>query len=187
MCADMKYAIQLFEEALLWLQMDYRHFRFFTERDIEWKLQLHLLEEIDIQHLPLNVFENHKMPNNKRVDLAILERSTGSILFVAELKYEPDGERPDIYQGKFPKVSWGSEKNYGVVQDINRIDNWIKDGSSDSGYAVFIDEGGYYSKHKEKYKAPAGSTWDYNWGESPVLGKTMAMLSFKRQSNMVGA
>ena len=170
-------AFQLFEETIMWLTANYRHFRFFTERDIVWMLQLHLLEEIERQRLPLKVFDNHKMPNKTQVDLAILEQGTGSILVVAELKYEPDHNRADISPGKFPKVFWDSEKNHGVVQDINRIVNLVKSGYSEVGYVTFIDEGGHHSGRE----APNESIWDDSWGKSPYSEKTMAVLLFKQQ------
>jgi hypothetical protein len=176
MCAE-KRAIQLFDEAILWLKSNYGHFRFFTERDIVWTLQLHLLEDIEKQRLTLMVFENHKMPNNTHIDLAILEQGTGAMLVGVELKYEPDHARTDIFPGKFPKVFWNSERNHGVVQDVERIDNLIDNGNSVLGFVLFIDEG----RHHSWRKAPKGSIWDYSWGKSPYSEKTMAILNFKRK------
>jgi len=175
----MNSAFQLFEEAIMWLKANYRNFRFFNERDIVWTLQLHLLEQIESQHLPLKVFDNHKMQNKTQVDLAILEQGDGSILFVVELKYEPDHSRTDVSAGKlFPsKVFWDSNRNHGVVQDIDRIVNLIKGGYSEVGYVAFIDEGGHHSWRK----APNKSMWDGSWGKSPYSEKTMAVLIFKQQ------
>jgi hypothetical protein len=170
---------QLFEEAIMWLRANYSHFRFFTERDIVWTLQLHLSEEIERQYLPLRVFDNHKMPNKTQVDLAILEQGAGSILVVAELKYEPDHNRTDISARKLSpsKVFWDSDRNNGVVQDIGRIVNLIKGGYSEVGYVLFIDEGGHHSWRE----APNESIWDGSWGKSPYSEKTIAVLRFKRQ------
>lgn len=172
-------AARLYEDAINWLQHNYSSYRFFAERDIVWTLQLHLLREIERQHLHLKVFDNHKMPNKTQVDLAILEQSAGSVLFVAELKYEPDHARVDIYPGKLrpSKVFWDSKRNHGVVQDINRIETLIDRGLSEVGYVTFIDEGGHHACHEE----PKGSIWDYDWGKSPYSENTMAVLLFKRQ------
>lgn len=175
----MKSASQLFEEAVQWLKDNYKTYRFFTERDIVWTLQLHLLEEINKQHLPLNVSDNQKMQNKTLVDLAILEQNTGSIPLVAELKYEPDHARVDISPGKLSpsKVFWDSERNHGVVQDIHRIENLIENGHSEVGYVLFIDEGGHHSWRK----APSGSTWEYSWGESPYSRNDISVLKLKLQ------
>ena len=173
-------AAEMFENTISWLKEHYKDYRFLTERDIVWTLQLHLLGEMERQHLTLKVFDNHKMPNKTQVDLAILEQNAGSIpLVVAELKYEPDHTRVDISPGKLSpsKVFWDSERNHGVVQDINRIVNLINGGYSDVGYVVFIDEGGHNSWREE----PKGSIWDDSWGKSPYSEKTMAVLLFKRQ------
>lgn len=172
-------AARLYEDAINWLQRNYSSYRFFAERDIVWTLQLHLLREIERQHLHLKVFDNHKMPNKTQVDLAILEQSAGSVLFVAELKYEPDHARADISSGKLSpsKVFWDSEMNHGVVQDINRIETLIDRGFSEVGYVTFIDEGGHHACHEE----PKGSIWNYDWGKSPYSENTMAVLLFKRQ------
>jgi hypothetical protein len=103
----------------------------------------------------------------------------GSILVVAELKYEPDHARTDISRGKLSpsKVFWDSDRNHGVVQDINRIVSLIRSGYSEVGYVTFIDEGGHHSWRD----APNGSIWDDTWGKSPYSEKTMAVLLFKQQ------
>jgi len=179
MSAQTETSARLFEEAVMWLKANYRYFRFFTERDIVWTLQLHLLEEIERQRLPLRVFDNHKMPNKRQVDLALLDRGTGSVHVAVELKYEPDHARTDISAGKLSpsKAFWDSNRNRGVVQDIDRIVNLIKSGHSKVGYVIFIDEGGHHSWREP----PNDSIWDDSWGKSPYSGNTMAVLLFKQQ------
>ena len=169
---------RLYENTINWLQQNYSSYRFFTERDIVWTLQLHLLQEIERRHIHLHVFDNYRMPNRVLVDLALTEKNTDSVLVVAEIKYEPDHSRVDISRGKLSpsKVFWDSQGS-GVIQDINRIETLIDRGFSGVGYVTFIDEGGHHSWRQE----PQGSIWDYNWGTSPYSENTMAVLLFKRQ------
>jgi len=172
-------AFQLFEETTLWLKENYNNFHFFTERDIVWTVQLHLLEEIERQHLLLEVFDNHKMLNRTQVDLAIIRQNDGSIPLVAEFKYEPDHSRVDISRGKLTpsKVFWNSQRNHGVVQDYERIVNLVDSGLSEAGYVFFIDEGGHHSWRD----APTGCIWIHDWGKSPYSESNITVLIFKLQ------
>jgi len=169
-------ATDMFERAVKWLAQHYSSYHFFTERDIEWTLQLHLLQEIKERKLDLAVFEKHRMPNRKQVDLAVVEHATGSVLCVVELKYEPDHARGDIFPGKFPKIFWNSRKNHGVIQDIDRIGTFVESGACEVGYCLFIDEGRYHRERGE----PKNSMW-VDWGRSPYSESTVAALLFKQE------
>jgi hypothetical protein len=171
-------AAKLYEDTVNWLLHNYSAHRFFTERDIVWTIQLHLLQEIERRRLYLQVFDNHKMPNKIQVDLVLVEPSNSSALVVAELKYEPDHARVDISPGKLhpSKVFWDSP-NSGVVQDISRIETLIDGGLSEAGYVTLIDEGGHHSWREE----PRGSIWDRDCGKSPYSDNRIAALLFKRQ------
>jgi hypothetical protein len=179
----MKSAPQLFEDTIFWLKENYKHFRFFTERDIVWTVQLQLLEEIEKQHLLLEVFDNQKMQNRTQVDLAIIVQNNGSIPLVAEFKYEPDHSRVDISRGKLTpsKVFWDSQRNHGVVQDYERIVNLVDSGLSEAGYVLFIDEGG----HHVWRNAPTGCIWSHDWGKSPYSENNISVLYFKLQREAV--
>jgi hypothetical protein len=170
-------AFQLFEEAILWLKNNYGQYHFFTERDIVWMLQLHLIEEIQKQNLSLQVFDNHKVRSGIQVDLAIVSRSDGSVPLVAELKYEPDHRRVDISHGKLnpSKVFWDSEKNHGVVQDYKRIVGLVDSSLTYAGFVLFIDEGGHHAWRD----APTGCIWCHDWGKSPYSDNEIAALFFK--------
>lgn len=170
-------AAELYEGTINWLQYTYSFYRFFTERDIVWTLQLHLVQEIERRHLHLKVFDNHKMPNQTLVDLAIIEEFTGSMLLVSELKYA-DHARTDISPGKLrpSKVFWDSERNHGVVQDVKRIKRLIELGLSEAGYVTFIDEGGHHGWHEE----PSNCIWS-DWGKSPYSDNTTTTLLLKCQ------
>ena len=170
-------ADRLFEEAVNWLQQHYSFWQFFTERDIEWTLQLHLLREIEEKRLgqDLAVFQNHKMRDGqKKVDLAIVERRTGFVLCAAELKYEPDHARGevDIPRKKLDPsvVFWDN----GVVQDIEKMKTFVADDYCQVGHVLFIDEGA----HHRCRKGPKESEW-FNWGGSRYSENTIAALRFK--------
>ena len=82
-------------------------------------------------------------------DLAILDRG-GKIKVAAEFKYEPDHRRQDILRQKLPLVGWKD-----MEKDIARIRTFVEPGVIESGYTVFIDEGGYF-RHRD---AHLGSNW----------------------------
>lgn len=180
MNVDLKDVIKIFEEAVRWLQINYITFNFFHERDIEWTLQTHLIEEIKKRNIPLNVNFNYRMPNKDLVDIVLQELETNHIYLAVELKYEPDHKRVDIAPGKLipSKVFWDSERNHGVIQDIKRIDEIIKNRYCDVGYVVFIDEGSHHSLNK----APDGCIWDnIGWGKSRYSDNKISVLVYKRR------
>lgn len=151
-------ATELFENAITWLQGCYADFRFFTERDIVWTVQLHIYREIEKQGLPYRVFNDHTILPRIRSDLAILKGD--SIEVAAEFKYEPDHNRRadrggDIWQSKFPVAVWAEVKN-----DIHRVHNFVELGKSKAAYSILIDEGGHFHWHD----APPRSEW-IDWGQ----------------------
>ena len=68
--------MELFRDALSWLEQNYQRFHFFVERDVVWTLQKHLLNSIEQEDLPYRVFHGHSVLPSKReslsADLAIL-------------------------------------------------------------------------------------------------------------------
>lgn len=167
-------AAKLFESAMEWLQKNYRNYRFFTERDIVWTLQTHIMKLIGRQRLDYQVFNNYSLSSNKSnkhsrvsTDLAII--SPNGVEVAAEFKYEPSHDRKDkdIKRGKFPVVSW-DDPNWSVVKDVKRIREYTEKGWVRIAYSIFIDEGSYFSKKK---KPPHGSEWR-DWGsgvgQSPI-------------------
>jgi hypothetical protein len=152
-------AAELLENSIAWLKEHYGEFRFFAERDVVWMLQLQLLKEIEHQHLPYRVFNDHGLFPRIRTDLAILH-TDDSVEAAVEVKYEPSHDRNanrggDIWQSKLPVASWTE-----IKKDMQRVHNFVKHGKAKAAYSILIDEGGYFSRHT----APPGSEW-LNWGE----------------------
>ena len=151
-------AAELFESTIKWLRENYKKFKFFTERDVVWTVQTHIMEELKNNYLPYRVFNDHRIPSSRRsrrrTDLAILDESSCSIEVAVEFKYEPSHSRKgkDIFEGKFPVVAWG--KN-GIATDMQRIRKYLADRTSKIAYLVFIDEGGCFQKRTP----PCGSEW----------------------------
>ena len=114
---------ELFESTLRWLRDHYTDFRFFTERDVVWTVQLKILKEIERLGLPYSVFNDHTITKNRRTDLAILNGD--SIEVAAEFKYEPSHDRRadwggDIWRTKFPVVDWKE-----VGKDVQRVRDYV--------------------------------------------------------------
>ena len=159
----MESGIELFENALAWLRDNYGRFRFFTERDIVWTVQNHIIELIGEQNLPYRVFHNFpvSLPGKRQslcTDLAILNQDD-SVEVAIEFKYEPSHLRKDIWPTKFPVVFWDKE---GVGKDIERINEFVdkfvaKDKvGARTAYLIFIDEGGYFKRRNPH----PGSKWE---------------------------
>lgn len=176
----MKSATQLFEEAILWLRANYKNYRFFTERDLVWTIQTHLIIAIEEEKLPFKVMNDYPILRGKRrslcVDIAILDFEEHPEL-VAEFKYEPAHKREDIPPSKFPVVFW----NEGILKDIERIHTFTSsdftgDRTAKVAYALFIDEGSHF-KQKEP---PPGSSWE-DWNISILPPHHVSVLWSKVQ------
>lgn len=158
-------AVGLFENAILWLQENYGHFRFFAERDIVWTVQTHIIKLIEQQNLTCRIFHNFPVLPGKTADLAIL-RQDNSIEVAAEFKYEPSHGRKftDILPTKFPVVFWED----GVGKDMERISEFVSKGRAEVAYLIFIDEGGYF-----RWREPfSGSEWiDWRNGVSVLWAR----------------
>lgn len=85
-------AAGLFENAISWLRKNYKDYRFFTERDIVWTVQTHIIKLIEKQNLAHCIFHNFPVIPRKTTDLAIL-RQDNSVEVAAEFKYEPSHGR----------------------------------------------------------------------------------------------
>lgn len=150
----------LFLQTLDWLQTNYGRFRFFTERDVVWTVQLRLLQTIADQNLPLQVFNDYGLlPGKNRslsADLVILDEAANPLVAI-EFKYEPSHQRTDIPQKKLKDdiVFW--EKD-GVKKDIDRIQEFARE-VCPSAYAILVDEGGRFRRRTPH----PGSEWR-QWG-----------------------
>ena len=143
---DMK-AAWLFEGSLEWLRNRYPSYRFFTERDIVWTVQMHISQEIDRLGLPYQVFNDHTIMGRKQTDLAILDGE--DIEVAAEFKYEPSHARKadrggDIWPSKFPVVVWAGERS--VEEDVQRVHQYVEQQNAKVAYSIFIDEGSYFRR-----------------------------------------
>lgn len=142
----------LFERTFSWLQEHYTEFRFFTERDVVWTVQNHLIDLIRMTGIQSRVYNDYPMLPGQRADIAIVEN--GMVDVAVEFKYEPSHLRGgvDILPSKFPVVFWDRDD---VGKDVDRIREFVRQGKARVGYSVFIDEGGYF-----RYRPPhPGSHW----------------------------
>ena len=158
-------AAELFENAISWLREYYRDYKFFTERDIVWTVQTHIIKLIEQQELAYRVFHNFPVVPGKTADLGIL-RQDNHVEVAAEFKYEPSHSRKfsDILPTKLPVVFWDD----GVGKDMERIREFVNKGRADVAYLVFIDEGGYFNR-REPF---SGSEWiDWENGVSVLLAR----------------
>lgn len=136
-------AAKLFESAMHWLRDHYTNYRFFTERDIVWTVQLRLLAEIESRELPFRVFNDYTMSPGIRTDIAILEGD--AVAVAAEFKYEPDSGRSsnrggDIWHSKLPVVIWTEAE-----KDVERAQSYAAQGRTGAAYSIVIDEGGRHN------------------------------------------
>ncbi len=156
-------ATELFEEALRWLQREYKEYKFFAERDIVWTVQLRILQEIERAGLSYRVFNDHTMWRGVRADLAILDGD--SVEVAAEFKYEPSHDRRadrggDIWPSKLdPSVVFWRGKDGSVEKDVQRVRDYVEQGKATAAYSVFIDEGGRFN-----WRDPHPGTEWIDWG-----------------------
>ena len=114
-------AIELFESTIEWLRSQYAGYRFFTERDVVWTIQLRMLEEIERTHLPYRVVNEYRL-GGPRADLVVL--AGGSVEVAVEFKYEPSHARKadrggDIWSSKLdPSAVFWSDPSGSVIGDI---------------------------------------------------------------------
>jgi len=177
----MKSTTKLFEEAILWLRANYINYCFFTERDVVWTIQTHLIKVIEKGKLPHKVMNDYPILRSKRrslcADIAILGQDELPEL-VVEFKYEPAHKREDMPRSKFPVVFW----NEGILKDIERIHTFTSrdltgDRTAKVAYALFIDEGSHF-KQKEP---PPGSRWK-DWNISVISPHHVSVLWSKAES-----
>lgn len=150
-------AAELFESAMHWLRDHYTDYRFFTERDIVWTVQLRLHLEIESRGLPFRVFNDYTMTSGGSADIVILEGD--DVAVAVEFKYEPDHSRStdrggDIPKGKFDVVTWRAVEN-----DVLKTQGYVEQRAAKVAYAVFIDEGGWGRRRP----IPDGCEWR-DWG-----------------------
>ena len=153
-----------------WLRENYSEYRFFTERDVVWTVQLKIEEVIRTERLPYRLFNDYSLAPRVRADLVLLDPD-GSTAVVAELKYEPSHDRKsnyggDIWYKKFPVVFW-NDPSGSVGKDVIRVREFVEKGWANAGYSVFVDEGSYFS-WREPFE---GTKWlDWGGGVSVLWG-----------------
>lgn len=142
----------VFLEALDWLRDTYRQHRFFKERDVEAVLQARMTELFEERRSDLRVYENHRVPG-KQLDLAVVDRGKPTtVLLGIELKYEPDPKRAgaDI-RGDTAKLPVCLREE--IARDIAEIQRCATEGLIRAGYALLLDEGGYW---RDRRTPPSG-------------------------------
>ena len=155
-------ATDLFEDVMEWLREHYSEYRFFTERDVVWTVQMEIGRVIRAEGLPYHVFNDYRVAPRVRADLVITDPNA-RIEVAAEFKYEPSHNRKvrlggDIMDGKFPVVFW-NDPSGSVGKDVVRVRDFVRNGWAQSGYSVFVDEGSYFS-WREPFE---GAKW-LDWG-----------------------
>ena len=167
-------ATELFESTIEWLRSQYAGYRFFTERDVVWTIQLRMLEEIERRRLPYRVVNEYKL-GGPRADLVVL--AGGSVEVAAEFKYEPSHDRKsdrggDIWSSKLdPSAVFWNDPNGSVTKDIRRVQEYVEQGKAKAAYSIFIDEGGCFRWRG----SPHGSKWiDWHGGISVLWSKVHA-------------
>ena len=151
-------AAKLFESAMHWLRQHYADYRFFTERDIVWTVQLRLLAEIESRGLPFRVFHEYTMPSGDRADIVIFERD--EVAVAVELKYEPDHARSADRGGDIPKSKFDVVARKEVETDVLKAQKYVRQKAAKVAYAVLIDEGGWHRRRL----TPDGCEWQ-DWGD----------------------
>ncbi|MXZ59353.1 MAG: hypothetical protein F4228_14070 [Acidobacteria bacterium] len=146
----------LFFDVLDWLRNTYRTHRFFTERDVVWTVQKRLLHEAASRNLHYRVFHNDRMTKGEAksapADLVLVDPEDRAHLAI-EFKYEPDHQRvrKEFPASKFPVVDWKE-----VTTDIERVQEFVREGFTLRAVSVFVDEGGHFRRRP----APRGSRWE---------------------------
>jgi hypothetical protein len=159
----------VFLQTLDWLRDTYREHRFFKERDVEAALQARMNELFEERRSDWRVYENHKVPG-KQLDLAVVNRRRPSAVALAvELKYEPDHLRAGADMrgdtAKFP-VCFAEE----IARDVESIRRCGAEGLIDVGYALLLDEGGYW---RTRQTPPSGDC--RLWGSDTETRKAPAV------------
>lgn len=154
-------------DALDWLRESYREHRFFKERDVEAALQQRMTELFTERRSAWCVIENYKT-----IDIAVVDRNEpGPIAVGAEIKYEPDhlrpGEEARRKTGKHPVTDWPD-----IAKDHDKLRSLVADGSVAVGYALLVDEGGYFRRSKTP---PPFGEWQV-WGDDSARKMAPALL-----------
>lgn len=156
-------------EALEWLKATYREHRFFKERDVEAVLQARMTELFEERRVDWRVYENHRV-SGKRLDLAVADRHRpADVMLGIELKYEPEHARAggDI-RGDTEKLPVCLREE--LIRDVQQVQRCVKDGLIKAGYALLLDEGGYW---RYRQKPPPGTC--QLWGKDTIARKAPAL------------
>jgi hypothetical protein len=101
----------------------YAEHDFHYERDIVWTMQRQLKKTLSQSGRRRTVFTEYPMRKGARrsccTDLAILENDEAGL--VAEFKYEPAHDRPDILTKRLPVVVWRE-----FLNDITRMQEYVE-------------------------------------------------------------
>lgn len=162
--AGLPSAEKVFKDALDWLAATYPKHGFSVERDLVWTLQRRLLRMIRKDGILWRVFNDYPMLSGPHralsADLVIVDEAKG-VLLAAEFKFEPNHERHDISEGKFPVCVWKD-----IEKDCLRVNEFVAQGKAHIAYAILIDEGGYF-----RGRTPSlAQTWSRWRGDGPDNG-----------------
>lgn len=131
----MSAALDAFDIAVNRLGERYEMTIFYTERDLVFWVQTEMVSVLATRQPTLRVFNDYKMADRLRADLAVVDTATDTVLLAVEFKYEPDRARDDIPAGKFPVTAWSE-----IKRDIERVRAFVTSGQASEGVAVLIDE-----------------------------------------------
>ncbi len=135
----MSAALDAFDIAVNRLSERYEMTIFYTERDLVFWVQTEMVSVLATRQPTFRVFNDYKMADRLRADLAVVDIATDTVLLAVEFKYEPDRARDDIPAGKFPVTAWSA-----IKKDTERVRAFVTSGQAGQGVAVLIDEDGRY-------------------------------------------
>jgi len=147
---------------------------FYTERDLVFWVQTEMVSVLATRQPTLRVFNDYKMPDRLRADLAVVDSATDTdtVLLAVEFKYEPDRARDDIPAGKFPVTAWSE-----IKKDIERVRAFVVTGQAPQAVAVLVDEGGRYAGRASSEFGSASELGTFN---APGSSATAWIVRFDR-------
>lgn len=171
------HAMQLIEDALVWLKDNYDDHLCWNEADMERVIWDRLRRQIKERGLPLSIRSQPRIYFAKDYympDLALFD-AAGNVLTVLEIKYEPAPSRPGIPSGA--KITTLSHLIPGMSPrtDIEKITRCVRESKAETGYFIFIDEDSHHLSRNRHLDLPAGTAW-IEWQIKTKLGHSPSIL-----------
>lgn len=169
---------KIFSIALEKLKNNYTKFLFFTERDIEWTLQLLMISELKEKNSPLKIYNNFSLKNssNNKVKIDLITVDDENLELALEIKYEPDHRRClkpylEIRPEKLNPsvVFWSTKsKDTSVEKDIKKIKDLVNSKLCKTGISLFFDEGRLF-RNRNCFEDSYWVDWEFNDKRIPSI------------------